>query len=205
MAESVSAGYDPLGYWERRAVENGRLYVAKGNQQDHFDREYRSLGAVLAVLFRPGPASVLDFGCGAGRFTTLLSALADGSYVGADIAPSGVELAAVDHPGLDFHVVTPHRLPFHDGEFQRVAAVMAFQHMVEDLDWVGWAEEARRVLQRGGYLLLLDRDPWPDGGKPERLAHMNPRGWRPFEQLGFELEELRRVDDDYFGARLVAR
>src|SRR3954470_8346559 len=106
--------------------------------------------ALLLREARPGER-VLDLGCGAGRF---LGALRD---AGAD--PVGVELAAAaaarareNVPGADVRLVAEDgSLPLGHGEVDLVWCSEVLEH-VPDAGHL--LLEARRVLRRGGRLLL---------------------------------------------------
>lgn len=119
------------------------------------DRKFERMTA-LAVETLPA-ASLLDAGCGDGRF---LAAIAGGAarperLVGCDISARILETArrAVEMRGAEAEFVRANleRLPFEDGEFERVLSVQVVEHLVDP--GAGIAELAR-VLKPGGVLIL---------------------------------------------------
>lgn len=197
MGEGVSA-YEPREYWNARAIQNGALYVAKWCAQEHYQREYDEFEPCLMALV-PKRGRLLDFGCGSGRFTWLLREIAD-EYVGADIAPEGIDIATERYPTSEFWEIAD-RIPDLDATFDSVVTVMVLQHMVEWGDYVHWCTEFARVLKPGGSLVVIDRDPWPEGSP---LAHMNPRGTEAIETAsGLALVSSKRANVDHWVGRFV--
>ncbi len=95
--------------------------------------------------------SVLDVGCGEGRFTAAL-ADAGARAVGIDVAHEPLRRARSVRPDLDLRLVAPDGawdLP--DADFDAVWAGETIEHVV---DTAGWLSEVRRVLRPGGLLLL---------------------------------------------------
>lgn len=165
--------YDPRTYWEQRPQREGPAYVGhRDHSTTSHNRQTELFGDAIALAFlgREPFESLLDFGCGSGRFTTLLASMA-GEYKGVDISISGLQLGADVSPlpdnaeriwlGMD-------RLPFAPSRFDAAAAITVLQHIPER-DWdQHWAPEIRRVLRPGAKLLVID-DP---AGTAE---HMFPR------------------------------
>ena len=130
---------DHYGYW----------HGAGSTQRDLLDREKVHLRLIEPHL-RPG-GSVLDAGCGDGRFLELLSGQApDLTLVGADYSPLPLEAArekgfAVER--ANFEVA----LPFENGQFDLVNAAQVLEHIYNPDLFVG---ELRRVLRDDGHLVL---------------------------------------------------
>jgi SAM-dependent methyltransferase len=132
--------------------------------------------ALLLGELRPGER-VLDLGCGAGRFVAaLLGAGADA--VGVELAPAALERARRNVPGADLRLLEPDgSLPLGHGEVDLVWCSEVLEHVP---DTVALLTEARRVLKRGGRLLVTV----PDHGRVKRTlialvrheAHYDPRG-----------------------------
>lgn len=120
---------------------------------------------------------VADVGCGEGDFTALLAARGMRA-VGLDVAEAALKRARGRHPGLDFRrVEVDGPLPFEDGAVDAVWASEVVEHVA---DTARWLSEARRVLRRGGRLLLTT----PYHGRVRRTAlalarfdeHFDPQG-----------------------------
>lgn len=95
---------------------------------------------------------VLDLGCGAGRFVALLSEQGFQAE-GMDISTAVVEHARKSFPHLLFqeHAADVAKWPYSDGSFDAIVSLDVFEHL---LDVRTAAIEARRVLRRGGRLVL---------------------------------------------------
>jgi SAM-dependent methyltransferase len=137
---------------------------------------WRRRRALLLAEVRPGER-VLDLGCGAGRFVAALRD-AGARSVGVELAAAALERARRNVPGADLRLVAPDgSLPLDHGEVDVVWCSEVLEHVP---DTVGFLTEARRVLRRGGRLLLTV----PDHGRAKRTllalarydAHYDPLG-----------------------------
>jgi SAM-dependent methyltransferase len=120
---------------------------------------------------------VLDLGCGAGRFVAALRD-AGAEPVGVELAAAALERARRNVPGADLRLVEPGgALPLGHGEVDLVWCSEVLEHVP---DTVAFLTEVRRVLRRGGRLVVTV----PDHGRLRRLlialarhdAHYDPLG-----------------------------
>jgi SAM-dependent methyltransferase len=94
---------------------------------------------------------VLDLGCGAGRFLQVLRE-AGAEAVGVELAEAAAERARTNVPGADVRLVAEDgSLPLGHGEVDLVWCSEVLEHVP---DVAHLLLEARRVLRRGGRLLL---------------------------------------------------
>jgi len=101
-----------------------------------------------------GPArSVLDCGCGAGRFLELASARG-AKVAGIDAAGAMVEIAAGRAPEADLRVGDLEDLPWGDGSFDVVTGFSSFQFAEDKARALG---EARRVARRQVVVVIPTR------------------------------------------------
>jgi SAM-dependent methyltransferase len=131
-----------------------------------FDRRYelydyegirRSLIAFVSDREHP---RVLEVGCGAGKWLTLLAS--EGCDV-AGLDPSDEMLAiARGRVNGDLRRGTAEALPWEDASFDRVIYVNALHHFVDPPRAL---EEAWRVLRPGGRLLSIGLDPHQGAGR----------------------------------------
>jgi SAM-dependent methyltransferase len=109
---------------------------------------YEQRRALLLDEVRAGER-VLDLGCGAGRFLTALRD-AGADPVGAEIAEAAAERARAT--GVEVRLLEPDgTLPFGHGAFDVVWCSEVLEHIP---DVLAVLQETRRVLRRGGRLLL---------------------------------------------------
>jgi SAM-dependent methyltransferase len=137
---------------------------------------WRRRRALLLREVRPGER-VLDLGCGAGRFVAALRD-AGADPVGVELAETALARARSNVPGADLRPVAPDgSLPLGHGEVDVVWCSEVLEHVP---DTVALLTEVRRVLRRGGRLLVTV----PDHGRVKRVvlalahydAHYDPLG-----------------------------
>ncbi len=132
-----------------------------------------------ALLLREARAGerVLDLGCGAGRFVAALRD-AGADPVGVELAEAALERARRNVPGADLRLVANDgALPLGHGEVDLVWCSEVLEHVP---DTIAFLTEVRRVLRRGGRLLVTV----PDHGRLKRTlialahydAHYDPLG-----------------------------
>jgi SAM-dependent methyltransferase len=120
---------------------------------------------------------VLDLGCGAGRFVAALRD-AGSEPVGVELAEAALERARRNAPGADLRLLERDgSVPLDHGEVDLVWCTEVLEHVP---DTIALLTEARRVLKRGGRLLVTV----PDHGLLKRTliallrhdAHYDPLG-----------------------------
>jgi ubiquinone/menaquinone biosynthesis C-methylase UbiE len=122
---------------------------------------------------------VLEIGCGTGNLTTRVKRAHPAVDVtGCDPDPRALDRARRKGRGLNgirFEQGYAERLPYADGEFDRVLSSLMLHHIAEDAKPAA-AAEVFRVLRPGGRLHLVDigGDPTSDGGLMARLIRRNP-------------------------------
>jgi ubiquinone/menaquinone biosynthesis C-methylase UbiE len=93
--------------------------------------------------------TILDLGCGTGRFTEALRARFDANVIGVD--PSEKMLARarskLSGPGIRYEIGRAEAIPLPDNSFDLVFMSMIFHHLEDPLLA---ARESRRVLRDGG-------------------------------------------------------
>jgi ubiquinone/menaquinone biosynthesis C-methylase UbiE len=150
--------------------------VWAGMPQDPEPWAWRRRRALLLREANPGER-VLDLGCGAGRFVAALRN-AGADPVGVELAEAALQRARRNVPGADLRLVAPGgSLPLGHGEVDLVWCSEVLEHVPDTLAFL---TEIRRVLRRGGRLLVTV----PDHGRFKRTllalahydAHYDPLG-----------------------------
>ena len=96
--------------------------------------------------------SVLDFGCGQGRYLPVLAErFPRARLAGADVSPVALELARRRMPGAELVAIEDERLPLTDRSVDLAVAIEVIEHVP---DAGRSAAELARVLRPGGKLVL---------------------------------------------------
>ena len=131
------AGFDPASYWE----EPKQLLDARLSRND-------------ITIDNLGAASVLDAGCGGGRYTVAWRLLGAGSATGIDMSEVGVGdakrriEAAPNVTHVAFQLGNVLELPFEDDRFDVVFSNGVLHH---SKDWKNGIAELVRVVKPGGF------------------------------------------------------
>jgi SAM-dependent methyltransferase len=140
--------------------------------------------AILLRELRPGDR-LLDLGCGAGRFVAAARE-AGADVVGVEIAEAALDRARRVAAGAELRLVAPDgTLPLAHGEVDLVWCSEVLEHVP---DTVGFLTEVRRVLRRGGRLLLTV----PDHGRVKRTLIAVVRHESHYDPLGQHLRFYTR-------------
>jgi SAM-dependent methyltransferase len=118
----------------------------------HLSRASPELVAALADGWLNGDGRVLDVGCGLGTEAGYLASVG-WRAVGIDLSAVALGRAAGSHPDAGFLRADLRRLPFRSGSFDAAVDRGCF-HYLPPADRWRYAAEAKRVLRRGGKLLL---------------------------------------------------
>lgn len=109
----------------------------------------------LTAIRRPGDATVIDFGCGDGRYGRRL--VAAGLEVQAvDVAPKRVALAHAAAPAaMTVHLIERGVLPFADSSIDGLFTNVVLLH-IPDSEFEATTAELRRVLKSDALLLMCE-------------------------------------------------
>lgn len=129
-----------------------------GHSDASFDVVTDQQKAILFPLLKSeldgSESTVLDFGCGPGRFTQNLAELIGGRGVGVDITPELLELAPKS-PNVFFQHINMGELPFTDASFDVVWACLVLGGIPNDKLNQNLSE-IQRVLRPGGIFFYIE-------------------------------------------------
>lgn len=148
--------YDPRRFW----TKFGRTY-----KDVHPPVGERSESLFVDTLTGLGATSVLDVGCGYGRYLLVLrTRMQLERLAGVDISPTMIETArefVKAYPDIELQVASATRLPFKHASFDALITYSMMIHLrPEEAD--AFIEEAKRVGRRWGVFLESSNNP----GKP---------------------------------------
>ncbi|MBL8696602.1 MAG: class I SAM-dependent methyltransferase [Planctomycetes bacterium] len=179
--------YEPEAYWDAKARAAGgdRLRAValdcplRNRVMDRVQRQ--GVAAALEVLAHRGatPTSVLDFGCGVGRWRELFESLG-ARWAGCDLSGEMVKRAEESAPGRQVRKLeTGGRLPWEAQCFD-LALSIAVLHHNPAREQARWLRELARVVRPGGHVLLLE-SVRAEGGEAVARGIEQPRSigeWR---------------------------
>ena len=132
-------------------TEIAKTYKQGRDHGPEFLRQW--MDVVAAHVDGPKVRTVLDLGCGTGRFTEGLAARLNTTVVGLD--PSRKMLAEackdLNHERVFYACGSAEDLPIHDDSIDVIFISMAFHHFA---DPGGVAKQCARALRKGGRLCL---------------------------------------------------
>lgn len=139
---------DPA-FWKKRIEEagkSGRLHHSVYVSSDAlWDTIFRAHMGVLDKEVPPG-SSLLDIGCGYGRFAPMFE-----NYTGVDISPDLIEIAKSTYPSKKFVIADLRSLPFKDKEFDVGILVSVRAMIIGNLGGEAWEpmeKECKRVCKK---------------------------------------------------------
>jgi SAM-dependent methyltransferase len=103
---------------------------------------------------RPSGVSVLDYGCGTGRWVDFLRGYGF-RYTGVDLSAGLLTIAKRQHPNTEFRKVDGQSIPYGDAQFDVVWSIAVVHHNPPDRQEHLLAEFSR-VIRSGGVLVLLE-------------------------------------------------
>jgi SAM-dependent methyltransferase len=133
--------------WEKSA----RAWIEAQGERGDFSREWVLDGPMIARVKAASPGSLLDLGCGEGRFCRLLQGHVD-LITGLDPSPTLIARAA-ELGGGRFLLGRAEALPFADASFDMVVSYLTLL----DIEGIAAAlDEVKRVLRPGGCFLIAN-------------------------------------------------
>ena len=202
----------------------------------HFDQTRKRLWSELEDLkdlFSPNQ-NVLDFGCGNGRFYSLIKDK-NIDYYGTDISENLIDLAQKQVPQGKFTVLDHTlKLPYEDNFFDNLVCIATLHHIPSEELRQKVILEFKRVLKNNGTLILTVWDfhhgrnleylnsqsegdlfiPWKDNnGKILAQRYFHAFTMEGLETLisksGFKIKDLKLISHnnkkEYFNILLIAK
>jgi ubiquinone/menaquinone biosynthesis C-methylase UbiE len=156
----------------------------------------RLVSKSVGLLAPAAGEKILDVACGRGFASHYIATTFPGTVVtGMDLLPANISSCIQRFPpreGLGFVAGDACRMPFGPGEFNRILCLEAAFHFPDRAQFLS---EARRVLQRGGTMLLVDfmwkeREHGAVSGHPLTKVVKNTWAWDDFSSVSSYLEMI---------------
>lgn len=156
-AVAASAGTQPITLDEQLREKIRRSFDEASKDEEHFpstiDPRIQHVQLLLKFFGDLSDKSVLDVGCGKGRFARVLQEQNPGAEIwGLDISE---EMLRFVPAGIKTRAGSMTELPFAASAFDCIYATESLEHAVEIERAVG---EMCRVLKPGGKLVIIDKN-----------------------------------------------
>lgn len=148
--------YNPRIYWPQRLKEEGPRYVGKrGMTEAEVHQQGEKFWAALSPFIpAKSDGTVLDFGCGTGRFAIKLAERYK-QYIGVDIAGRAFEYAPTG-PNIRYQELIYDGIDLPTKSIDAVVAVTVLQHITDDDELRRWVKEIRRISKSKGMIYIID-------------------------------------------------
>jgi ubiquinone/menaquinone biosynthesis C-methylase UbiE len=149
-----------LEYWDARSTQYGaRSVLNVGHTQQEYDavtnQQLKYLFPLLQSNLNGTEKTILDFGCGPGRFTKSLAALISGSAVGVDVTQTLLDIAPIADGVTYQHIVPNQPLPLYDNSIDVIWCCLVLGGIHNDD--IGYTlNELNRVLANNGLMFLAE-------------------------------------------------
>jgi ubiquinone/menaquinone biosynthesis C-methylase UbiE len=147
--------------WEKRA-EKGKLPAVidpgdlKGRKNLYIDTLQKI--AIQKALSQGEKEIIIDFGCGSGRFSDLLSQYCK-FLAGLEITPQMLKIAkhACQNPNVSFVLYDGLSLPLKENKTDLVVSINVFQYVTEEAELKKVLKEIGKCLKPQGELLCIEQ------------------------------------------------
>ena len=183
-----------LEYWEKRVRQYGRRSVMNISHSDEelakvTEMQKREIYPYFVSSLRGGERTVLDFGCGYGRFTPDLAGMIHGAALGVDPVKDLLKMAP-PHEGVEYRWTDGGRIPASDSEMDVVWVCLVLGGLKGGALSTAIGEIGR-VLKQGGLLFIIENTSQKDA-----VPHW---AFRTFEEYRALLPFVRLAHlHDYF-------
>ena len=152
--------YDPKTYWNDKAksAKGNHILASCGNNEYENEcmhqAQLHALNTVIDQQIDIKGKTILDFGCGSGRWVEFFCNLG-AKYIGVDISDEMIELSKSRYPDNSFITLKDHKIPLETDSCDFVFSIAVIHHNrpPQQEEMLG---EIARILKPGGYLFLFE-------------------------------------------------
>lgn len=178
--------------------ESAQAWITDMGEHGDFGRRYVLDPVMLPLALRSKPRSVIDIGCGEGRFCRMLRANGVEQVIGVDPTTALIEAARERDPESTYLEAGGESLPVDDASFDLAVSYLS---LLDIPDLPTAIREIVRVLKPGGRLLIANLNSFKSACGDEGWV-MGPGGERLHYPVDNYLSE-RRMWSEYRGIRVA--
>jgi ubiquinone/menaquinone biosynthesis C-methylase UbiE len=191
-------------YWDKMAKHGSEAAVIDPNDKTGYKNEYimklRDC-SILNALEQPRSAKILDFGCGSGNLSELLSKKGY-DVVGVDISRKLLEYAKQKQQDYRWEVIhyDGNKLPFDDGAVDAIVTYGVLIYLMEDNHFLKTMKELHRVLKPGGQFIPVEQATRRITISPDKSKKQRPINdfIDKFQKSGFSVQSHRIIRRGHF-------
>ena len=190
-----------IEYWRQRAKLYGRRAVVDVRYSEDGFKSLTKMqkGKILPFLkqcLKGDEKLILDFGCGAGRFTSDLAVITKGRAIGVDPVKHLLDLAPKDER-VEYKLIKDGTIPLKNASVDIVWTCQVLDCIVNDSELHNAINEIKRVLKRGGLVFLVENT-----SEKKEQEYGKFRSIQTYQRL-FNFVKLRHISDYFeFGDRI---
>jgi len=152
--------FSPLKYWEERARQYGERSVLNLSHSAEEmkavkDLQIHTLFPLLKKQLNGTEKTLLDFGCGPGRFDAELAEITGCTVTAADPIEYLLQLAPV-HPKVSYKKIADSRIPAEDESFDIIWICLVLGGIVTEKALHQAIKELNRVAKKDALLFLVE-------------------------------------------------
>ncbi len=191
-------------YWDDMAKHGSEAAVIDpGDTAGHKNEYIKNLrdNAILSALEQPQSAKILDFGCGSGNLSQLLSKNGYDVF-GVDISKKLLEYAKQKQRDHKWEVIhyDGKKLPFDDESIDAIVTYGVLIYLKDDNDFLETLKELHRVLKPGGQFIPVEQATKSTTISPDKSKKQRPISdfIDQFEKAGFSIKSHRIIRRGHF-------
>jgi len=167
LRRKQASSVDHTAYWQERVRQHGRRAVLNlAHDDSEYDKVTERQRRILLPLFTSmligTERTLLDFGCGPGRFTAALARAIGGVAVGVDISPELLAMTPASE-NVSYRLITEGSLPKDHFRFDAIWVCLVLGG-IPDAKIESAAADINDALNPGGLLFLVENtSSKPDG------------------------------------------
>jgi len=184
-----------VGMWKRRAKQYGpRAALNIGHSDEEIgavtEMQREKIFPFLKQALTGREETILDLGCGPGRFTPDLAELIQGNAIGVDPIQRFLDMAP-KHNNVEYKVMKESNIPVAEDSIDVVWICLVLGGIIEKHVLRDIISEVDRILKDGGIIVLIENTTDINDGKYWKFRSVE------FYQSLFGFAELKHQSDYY--------